>query len=97
MDPRKPMLVHNFILFALSFYMGVECLRQAFFVNKYTLWGNGVDNSDAGLGMAQIVWIFYLSKILEFGDTVRAHARIIDCLLAVSTQSVSMGHHVYLC
>jgi elongation of very long chain fatty acids protein 4 len=33
-------------------------------------WGNGVDRSPKGDGMARIVYIFYLSKFVEFGDTV---------------------------
>lgn len=67
-DLKGAMLLHNFNLFALSAYMMIECIRQAV-LNNYSLWGNGVDSTDKGLGMAQILWIFYLSKILEFGDT----------------------------
>jgi len=62
-------LVHNIALTALSFYMGVETIRQAALLG-YGLWSNPVVAGDRGYGMARIVWIYYLSKILEFGDTV---------------------------
>ena len=62
-------LVHNFNLWALSCYMAFECVRQALNSN-YSLFGNGIDSSEKGLGMAKILYIFYLSKILEFGDTI---------------------------
>lgn len=62
--------LHNINLTALSAYMCIEILRQAFFVNNYSLFGNGVDQSPRGYGMARILYIFYLSKILEFIDTM---------------------------
>jgi len=65
----KPVtIVHNVILTILSAYMCFETLYQAF-INKYSLFGNGVDTTEKGMPMARILWIFYASKILEFGDT----------------------------
>lgn len=62
-------IVHNVQLAVLSLYMCVETVRQAI-VNDYSLWGNAVDDGPAGEGMARVLHIFFLSKILEFGDTV---------------------------
>ena len=61
--------LHNVNLTLLSLYMLVEILRQAY-IHHYSLFGNGVDHSPAGYGMARILYIFYLSKTLEFLDTV---------------------------
>jgi len=61
-------ICHNLMLTILSAYMCIETLYVAI-INKYTLFGNGVDQTENGMRMARILWIFYASKILEFGDT----------------------------
>ena len=61
--------LHNVNLTLLSLYMVVEVVRQAV-AQGYSLFGNGVDHSASGHGMARILHIFYLSKVLEFIDTV---------------------------
>jgi len=61
--------LHNVFLILLSSYMCLEILRQAFIVNTYSLFGNGVDSSPKGLGMAHVLWIYYASKPVEFIDT----------------------------
>ncbi|MES1914469.1 MAG: hypothetical protein MHM6MM_006533 [Cercozoa sp. M6MM] len=66
---RWPMVLHNVFLFALSLYMAVEIMTQAM-RNNYSWFGNAVDNSEAGHGMARILYIYFLSKVPEFGDTV---------------------------
>ena len=68
-QPRLLATLHNVNLTLLSLYMLVEILRQAY-VHHYSLFGNGVDHSAEGYGMARILYVFYLSKILEFVDTV---------------------------
>jgi len=60
--------IHNINLTVLSLYMTIEVLRQAL-KNNYSLFGNAVDRSEKGYEMARILYIFYLSKILEFIDT----------------------------
>jgi len=62
-------VLHNIVLTALSAYMFVEILHQAI-AQHYSLWGNAVDRSSNGLGMARVLWVFYASKILEFIDTI---------------------------
>jgi len=61
-------LVHNGFLILLSAYMCYESIYQAV-TNNYSLWGNPVDPTEKGFGMARILWIFYASKPLEFIDT----------------------------
>lgn len=63
-------LAHNAVMTALSAFMCVEILRQAW-IGGYSLFGNEfVDPAHGGRPMAKIVAVFYLSKILEFNDTV---------------------------
>ena len=50
--------------------MTLETINQAFVRGSYTIMGNGVDATSAGVGMARIVWIFYASKVVEFIDTI---------------------------
>lgn len=66
----KPLaFIHNLVLTTLSLYMCVTIAYEAI-INNYSMFGNGVDQSDKGYSMARILYIFYLSKILEFIDTV---------------------------
>jgi hypothetical protein len=64
-------LFHNGFLFALSSYMCLEALRQAL-LNEFSLFGNGMAKGTEphAQGLANIVWIFYLSKSYEFVDTL---------------------------
>lgn len=75
MAERKPFnlyyfaILHNFFLMVLSLYMCGEALRQAYKLN-YGLFCNAYDDTPRSQGMANIVWIFYVSKAYEFIDTV---------------------------
>ena len=60
--------LHNLTLTLLSLYMFIEIVRQAV-TQRYSLFGNGVDHGAAGYGMARVLHLFYLSKVLEFIDT----------------------------
>ena len=64
-------MLHNLFLFLLSSYMCLECIRQAV-LNKHSVFGNDMakGTEEPGAGLAQIVWIFYLSKSYEFVDTM---------------------------
>eukprot|EP00474_Spongospora_subterranea_P009007 CRZ09465.1 hypothetical protein [Spongospora subterranea] len=65
----KPYTVfHNITMFALSLYMCINVLYQAVKA-RYSLFGNAVDHSPSGLGMASVIWLFFISKAMEFGDT----------------------------
>ncbi len=44
-------LLHNITLTALSLYMFVEIVRQAFFLNSYDVFRDVVDSSDKGVGV----------------------------------------------
>eukprot|EP00741_Cyanophora_paradoxa_P016368 tig00020912_g15803.t1 len=62
-------ILHNVFLVGLSGYMCAEAIRQA--VNgKYGFFCNAYDKSPKGQAMADIVYIFYVSKLYEFMDTV---------------------------
>jgi len=61
-------LLHNGFLVILSSYMCYEIINQAL-IGKYTLFGNGIDTTAAGLPMARVIWLFYISKPIEFIDT----------------------------
>nr|ABC18313.1 polyunsaturated fatty acids delta-5-elongase [Thraustochytrium sp. FJN-10] len=64
-------LVHNIFLTGLSMYMATECARQAY-LGGYKLFGNPMEKGTESHapGMANIIYIFYVSKFLEFLDTV---------------------------
>lgn len=61
--------VYNIAMVLLSLYMGLEAIRQ-FLLGGYSFFNNGIAEHDNGIGMARIVWIYYLSKIPEWLDTV---------------------------
>jgi len=65
-DLRFIRVIHNAIMTGINFYMVVEILIQA----SKTSWYGPIYRSERGLGMARILWIFYVSKVLEFNDTV---------------------------
>jgi elongation of very long chain fatty acids protein 4 len=60
------MLGHNVFLVALSLYMCVGIIVEAV-KNKYTLWGNAYNPAETKL--AELIWVFYVSKLYEFMDT----------------------------
>jgi elongation of very long chain fatty acids protein 4 len=61
--------LHNLFLTLLSLYMVFEITRQAI-LSDYSIWFNNLDNTRGGWPMAKILWIFYVSKIYEFMDTI---------------------------
>jgi elongation of very long chain fatty acids protein 4 len=62
-------MVHNAFLFAVSLYMWGGILITAV-ANGFTLWNNPVGTGDGAWRMAKILWLFYVSKLPEFLDTV---------------------------
>jgi len=62
-------VVHNTFLVLLSTYMCTESLRQAYLSNFRVIWGNAIVEGPAGVPMARVLWVFYISKIIEFVDT----------------------------
>jgi len=74
MKNRKPLelktfsLLHNGFLILLSLYMCVETIRQAVALN-YSVFGNAAGTSPKDAALAQVLWIFFFSKIIEFVDT----------------------------
>jgi len=62
-------LLHNLGMVLLNGYMCYEIIRCAL-VDNFTLFGNGVDTSINGLPLARVLWLFYISKPIEFIDTI---------------------------
>ncbi|KAJ3219900.1 hypothetical protein HDU67_008429 [Dinochytrium kinnereticum] len=62
-------MVHNTAMVSLSAYMMGGIIYEAV-INNYVVWGNPVDYSEKGWPMAKMVWLFYVSKIFEFVDTL---------------------------
>ncbi|KAI8619045.1 delta6 fatty acid elongase [Chytriomyces sp. MP71] len=60
---------HNIFLTWLSAYMGWGILREAV-RNRYSVFTTAVDDSANGWPMAKMLWLFYVSKIFEFVDTL---------------------------
>lgn len=58
---------HNLFLISLSAYMFGGTVYQAV-KNRYSFWGTGYKDSE--VGMANVIYVFYVSKIYEYMDTV---------------------------
>eukprot|EP01127_Copromyxa_protea_P017559 TRINITY_DN5372_c0_g1_i1.p1 TRINITY_DN5372_c0_g1~~TRINITY_DN5372_c0_g1_i1.p1 ORF type:complete len:158 (-),score=21.66 TRINITY_DN5372_c0_g1_i1:77-493(-) len=68
----KPFLiVYNLFLVLLSLWMTVEGFRNAIALN-FSLVCNNVDFStnEASVGLSRVLYVFYLSKFVEFIDTI---------------------------
>lgn len=59
---------HNVFLVGLSTYMFTGIVNEAY-SNGYSVWGNEYNPRETG--MAKMIYIFYVSKMYEFMDTVR--------------------------
>ncbi|KXS11281.1 hypothetical protein M427DRAFT_138369 [Gonapodya prolifera JEL478] len=74
LEVKQFALIHNLLMVALSAYMCLSILANAFFSKsstgyRYGLWANPPDETESGWSMAKVIWVFYFSKILEFNDT----------------------------
>ena len=59
--------VHNVILVILSSYMSFNAAYCAW-KHSYRFWGQGYSSKEKNMGW--VIYIFFLSKIYEFNDTV---------------------------
>ncbi|EPY42946.1 elongation of very long chain fatty acids protein 4 [Angomonas deanei] len=62
-------LLHNYGLHVLSLYMSVGLAVSARAAG-YSLWNNAAGTSDKDYRVAKFVWVFYVSKVPEWFDTV---------------------------
>jgi elongation of very long chain fatty acids protein 4 len=62
-------LVHNLGLHFLSLYMSVGLLVSARAAG-YSLWNNAAGTSRAEWRVAKLIWLFYVSKVVEWVDTL---------------------------
>ena len=65
---RYAVQLHNIFLVVLSLWMSTKALYCAYKYN-YKFYGQAVSTKEADLGY--VMYIFYVSKIYEFMDTVR--------------------------
>ncbi|KAJ3049225.1 hypothetical protein BCR33DRAFT_719540 [Rhizoclosmatium globosum] len=68
-DVKQFALGHNIFLTALSAYMASGLAYEAYRSN-YGVLGNPVIAGDGGIRMAKLCWLFFISKIPEFADTL---------------------------
>lgn len=66
----KPLgMLHNLLLYFLSLYMCVGLLVSARAAG-YTLWNNAAGSSKQEWRVAKFIWVFYISKVPEWFDTI---------------------------
>ncbi|GMH42475.1 hypothetical protein BSKO_10394 [Bryopsis sp. KO-2023] len=58
---------HNIFLIFLSVYMCLTSIKEAY-LNNYKFWGNAYAVEQ--VGMANVIHVFYLSKLYEYMDTM---------------------------
>ncbi|KAL2622253.1 hypothetical protein R1flu_002458 [Riccia fluitans] len=86
--PKEPAILslfvifHNFVNFSLSLYMCVGITLEAI-SHGYSLWGNAYNPKQVKMG--HLIYIFYMSKYIEFMDTV-------IMVLKRSTRQISLLH-----
>jgi len=56
---------HNAVLTALSLFMTIEIIHQAALTSFY----GPIVKGEKGLGMAKVLHLYYISKVVEFNDT----------------------------
>ncbi|KAL3691805.1 hypothetical protein R1sor_005456 [Riccia sorocarpa] len=75
-------IFHNFVCFALSLYMCVGIVIEAI-SHRYSFWGNAYNSKQIKMG--HLLYIFYMSKYIEFMDTV-------IMILKRNTRQISLLH-----
>eukprot|EP00249_Psilotum_nudum_P025230 c29503_g1_i1 orf=295-1179(-) len=75
-------ILHNLFCLGLSAYMCIGIVRQAY-LNRYMVWGNAYNENETE--MAHFIYLFYLSKFVEFVDTI-------IMLLKFSTRQITVLH-----
>ena len=62
-------LLHNLGLLILSLYMSIGLMVSARAAG-YSLWNNAAGTSAAEWRIAKLIWLFYMSKVVEWMDTL---------------------------
>ncbi|XP_062616544.1 elongation of very long chain fatty acids protein AAEL008004-like, partial [Saccostrea cucullata] len=70
-DLKNIMIFYNFCMVALSAYMFHETLVTTWFNSNFSKVCQPVDysNNPQALRLANVIWLYYLSKLIEFLDT----------------------------
>jgi elongation of very long chain fatty acids protein 4 len=61
-----PRVLHNLLMTLFNLYLVIEILIQA----SKTSWYGPIVRDERGTGMAWALYLFYISKIFEFNDTI---------------------------
>jgi len=69
-SPKAFQLFHNLVLTILSAWLTVEVFYHSHIVHGFTHRRNPFGDDPAQIGLARVLWVFYFSKILDFGDTL---------------------------
>jgi elongation of very long chain fatty acids protein 4 len=65
----KPLVVvYNLLLVCLSLYMFVEIYREATQLDMGWVC-NAIDYTPKSTGLLRLMWLYYISKVIEFNDT----------------------------
>jgi GNS1/SUR4 family len=85
---RRFSVVHNAVLFSLSLYMCIKCIRQSHrnfgWGHKFQLWCNPNDGgrspslgfSNSGRALANVLWVQYVSKVTSASRMLRTVTRL---------------------
>jgi len=68
--PKAFQLLHNLVLTSLSAWLTIEVFYQSHIANGFTHRRNPFGDDPAQIGLARVLWVFFFSKILDFGDTL---------------------------
>uniref|UniRef100_A0A8W8I464 Elongation of very long chain fatty acids protein n=1 Tax=Magallana gigas TaxID=29159 RepID=A0A8W8I464_MAGGI len=70
-DLKNPMIVYNCCMVLLSMYMFYETLMAAWFNADFSKQCQPMDysNDPNALRIANVIWVYYISKLVEFLDT----------------------------
>eukprot|EP00659_Diplonema_papillatum_P009234 gene9234-14311_t len=67
-DVKSAMIVYNTCIILLNAYMFFEILYQTVMLDMDWV-GNSVDYSSRGEGLAAVLWLYYISKVIDYADT----------------------------
>ena len=67
-DLRSAMVVYNVGVILLNLYMFLEILHQTVMLDMSWV-GNAVDYSEKGTGLAAVLYLYYMSKLVDYADT----------------------------
>lgn len=86
---RALVVVHNWFLCCLSFYMGCGIISEARH-HGYSFFGNSGNDGEVKMGF--YIYIFYVSKLYEFMDTVSSCATYASRIGSFSSVAIAIHY-----